>query len=81
MAPVPALQAPVLLAQGERQVCIVMDLPPYVIHGLCNFPGLVSLLGEGVRGQAAERHMGPGLIVISPPVFDPLPGIGHGEEP
>jgi hypothetical protein len=60
---------------------LTVDLPPFVIHGLCNFSGLVSLLGEGVRGQAAERHMWPGLIVISPPVFDPLPGISHGEEP
>src|SRR5690606_38349162 len=53
-------------------------LPPYVIHGLCNFPGLMSLLGEGVRRQAAERRMWSGLIVISPPAFDSLPCIGHG---
>jgi hypothetical protein len=69
---------------GDPGVMLIqrwLDLPPYVIQGLCNFPGLVSLSGEGARGQAAERHMGPDLIVISPPVFDSLPGVRHGEEP
>jgi hypothetical protein len=38
-------------------------------------------MSEGVRGQATERRMGLGFIVISPPLFNPLPGIGHREEP
>jgi hypothetical protein len=49
-----------------------LGMPLYVLHGLCNFPGLVSLSGEGVWRQAAERCMRSGLTVISPPLLNPL---------
>ncbi len=75
------MACPMRVTRVRCYLSVGLDLPPYVIHGLCKFPGLVSLLGEGARGQATERCMRSGLIVVSPPVVNSLPGIGHGQEP
>jgi hypothetical protein len=45
-----------LVARKAGCRTIILDLPQYVIDGLSNFPGLVSLLGEGARGRAAPTR-------------------------
>ena len=61
--------------------CGSLGLTPFVVRGLCKFSGFDSLLGKGLRGQAAEGCVRSVFVVVAPPLFDPLAGIGHGQEP
>jgi hypothetical protein len=54
---------------------------PSLIQLLCNSPSLVSLAGERLRGQVPQGGMRAVLIVATPPCLDPIPSIGHRQEP
>ena len=52
-----------------------------MVRGSGKCSGLISFRREGLRGQAAERGMRPVLVVMLPPLLDPIPGIRHRQEP
>lgn len=64
-----------------RTSFVGMVLTLFVVQGLCKSSGVVSLVGEGIRGQAAECCVGSVFVVVGPPFLDPVAGIGHRQEP
>src|SRR3954447_2692434 len=58
-----------------------LDLPPSLVRLLGNLPGSVSLAGEGPGGQVPQSRMGSIVVVGTPPFLNPVPGVGHRQEP
>ena len=48
---------------------------------LCDLPGWLSLIGERPRGQVAQRRVRSLLVVVDPPLLDPVPSVRQREEP
>jgi len=59
----------------------MLELPRFVVHGLCKFSGCDSLVGEGSGRQAAQGRVGSIFVVVAPPVLNALAGIGQRQEP
>jgi hypothetical protein len=56
-------------------------LPRTWVHSLSELSGTIYLVCVSLWRQAAEGHMGSFVVVIGPPFFDALPGIGHRDKP
>lgn len=53
-------------------------LPHHLVRFSCGNSGRVKLGGKLARSQVSQARIGPVFIVVTPPIVDPLPGIGHG---
>ncbi len=60
---------------------LCMDLPPILYQVLCEFSGCPGLLDELPRGQVPECRVWSLLVVLLSPGLDPLPRVGHRQEP
>lgn len=73
--------APIEVVRSLVWLLSLVELTPFVVHGLCKFSGCDSLVGEGSGRQAAQGRMGAIFVVVAPPVLDALAGIGQRQEP
>lgn len=64
-------------AASSTRSALSGGFPLILVRVSCEFSGKVKLLRKSAWRQVAERRMRPMLVVVDPPVVDPLPGIGH----
>ncbi|WP_020186226.1 helix-turn-helix domain-containing protein [Methylopila sp. 73B] len=51
-------------------------LPLTLVRSGCDLSGVLSLVSEGVGRQVAQGRVGSFGVVVDPPGFDPVTGVG-----
>lgn len=72
---------PPFSGREEYKCMMPLVLPRTWVHSLSKLSGTIYLVCVSLRRQAAEGHMGSFVVVVGPPFFDALPGIGHRDKP
>ena len=72
------------LAEGQLGVVasvVLVVLTRYLVWASCDLSGGFQLVGEGGRGQAAERRVGSIVVAVGLSGLDAGAGVAHGQEP